>query len=95
VIYRLENRLKAFRDDPTPGVSAPTIDQQTRKFDFLESVLRQHKNYQRDPENGRRHPWSQLRRIINGFLVEFINQSESNTQPLNIENDRNPLAKAY
>ena len=93
IIGRLQERNDEFERDPAPGVMAITIQEQKAKFAFLAKLIEQHTSYTRGP--GDRHPHSFLHRIINGFIVEFIKQSEGCITSLNVENDRNPEAKKY
>jgi hypothetical protein len=93
VVGRLQERIYEFARDPAPGVMAISIQEQKAKFAFLTKLIEQHKSYSRGP--GDRHSHSFLHRIINGFIVEFIKQSEGCITSLNVENDRNPEAKKY
>ncbi len=93
VVSRLKERISNFESDPAPGISAPTIAQQRRKFTFLSTLIAAHDAH--DPELGRRKPQSELHRIIKGLIVHFITQSERDIQPVNIEHNRNPVAKKY
>jgi hypothetical protein len=93
VVTRLERRIQDFESNPAPGVSAPSIEQQQRKFAFLKRLIDVHYAYK--PDLGQRHRYSELHRIIKGLIVEFITQSERDIQPVNIEHNRNPEAKRY
>jgi hypothetical protein len=93
VIERLHARSEAFKKSPAPGVSATTIREQSKKFEYVEKLLNNHKSYQRSKND--RHPHSPLHRIIRGFIVEFISQTEEQLTPLNTEHDQNPEARAY
>jgi hypothetical protein len=100
VVERLESRINTFRENPLPGRSAPSVEEQQRKFDYLDVLICRHKAYRPGegslPSGGvDKHPYSVLHRIVKGFLVEFIYQTENRVQPLNIENDRNPAAREY
>jgi hypothetical protein len=100
VVERLESRINTFRESPLPGILAASVKEQRSKFDFLEGLICRHKNYEPRqhslPSGGvDKHPYSVLHRIVKGFLVEFIYQTENRVQPLNIENGRNPTAREY
>ena len=98
VIVRIEERLNDFNQAQTKGESrsgilAPSDEQQKNKYDFLQKLIEEHKTYK--PSQSNRHPQSELHRIIKGFIVNFISQSESDLQPLNIQHGRNPEALEY
>jgi hypothetical protein len=100
VVERLESRINTFRETPLPGRSATSVEEQQKKFDYLDVLICRHKAYrprQDSPPSGGvdKHPYSVLHRIVKGFLVEFIYQTENRVQPLNIENGRNPAAREY
>jgi len=93
IIARLEERIRHFEMDPVGGISAPSVGQQHRKFGFLKRLVEAHKAY--EGKAGLRRKSSELHRIVNGFVVHFITQSERDIQPLNVEHGRNPEAKNY
>lgn len=93
VVDRLRERSRDFKISPAPGVSATTIAEQTKKFEYIDHLINQHDSHQQSHKQ--QHPSSALHRIIRGFIVEFIHQTTEQVTPLNIEHNRNPDAKAY
>jgi len=87
IIERMREKILEFEATPHEGTSAPTIEQQERKFQFLKKLIEEN-------ESGikKRGP---LTRIIRGFLTEFIRQSENEIPACNITNGRNPEVAAY
>jgi hypothetical protein len=88
VIHRIEERSEHFKANPQGGSSAPEIEQQERKYAFMDRILTDH--YKESNKSK-----SPLSRIIRGYLVEFIRQSEERLPACNIRHGRNPEAGQY
>ncbi len=86
VIDRLKNRITQF-NEPQGGVSTATAEQKS-KFSVIAKMLAEHDMHTKERR-------SYLMRMIKGFLVEFTRQSERGITPCNVENNKNPEAKAF
>jgi hypothetical protein len=90
VIDALRERTDAFLKNPATG-DDPDWHMRSGRYTKLQRLLDKAATPAHLSASGR----SDLHRIIRGYLVEFVRQSEEGVPPCNIQNGRNEAAKAY
>lgn len=91
IVEKLANNVKKFKDAPVPEFETPADKEayqiKEKRYELLKMML------EREPD--KKNKKNELGRIVKGFLTEFIRQTEQQINACNIENGRNPDAKAY
>ncbi len=87
IICTLRKNLEQAQEPPPVGVEKRKHEERKKRYDVLKPMIE-------EPKHTRRGTTT-LERILRGYLVEFLRQTEEEIPAYNVEHGKNPSAAAY
>lgn len=91
VVERVRDRPKAFQEKLAKAPEDEELLKKAPRYSKLTEILAEHDNQKAASPQKK----SRLKRIIRGYLIEFIRQTEEQIPDCNIEAGRNEAARTY